>query len=269
MGAIGSAKGTWRGGFPDSPADIELHGPILCLTLSQLLCARRGSGRTRPIRSYGLHYAPVAGARESDLTGYARIRNAALEGFARNGVAATSIREVAQAAGVSAGLVQHHFGTKEALREAVNDYVVSIALDAFADLGTDAAGEEDVLEDIADRITSMVRDHYLALLYVARSAASDDESALGIFSAFVAIADKQFAALKKAGLLQPDVDMRWASLHVVIINLATVLMEPALNSHLDEPLLDPRQLERWNTASTALIRHGLFALPTANAKNKR
>jgi TetR/AcrR family transcriptional regulator, regulator of cefoperazone and chloramphenicol sensitivity len=203
----------------------------------------------------------VPAVRDSDLTGYARIRNAALEGFARNGVAATSIRDVAQAAGVSAGLVQHHFGTKAVLREAVDEYVVSIALEAFADLGADAAGEAGVLEDIADRITSMVRDHHLALLYVARSAAAGEESALGIFSAFVTIADEQFAALKKAGVLQPDVDMRWASLHVVIINLATVLMEPALNRHLDAPFLDPQQLERWNAASTALIRHGLFASP--------
>jgi AcrR family transcriptional regulator len=43
----------------------------------------------------------------SDLSTYARIRNAALEGFATRGVAATSIRDVATAAGVSPGLVQH------------------------------------------------------------------------------------------------------------------------------------------------------------------
>jgi hypothetical protein len=40
----------------------------------------------------------------SDLTGLARIRNAALEGFARDGAAGTSLRDVAKAAGVSPGL---------------------------------------------------------------------------------------------------------------------------------------------------------------------
>ena len=80
---------------------------------------------------------PQVPARPADLNTYARIRNAALEGFAANGVASTSIRDVAAAAGVSPGLVQHHFGTKAGLRDAVNDFVVAGALDTFRDLVRD------------------------------------------------------------------------------------------------------------------------------------
>jgi len=53
-------------------------------------------------------FEPTVRVPVSDLNAAARIRNAALEGFAANGVAATSIRDVAAAAGVSPGLVQHH-----------------------------------------------------------------------------------------------------------------------------------------------------------------
>ena len=74
--------------------------------------------------------------RTSDLTAYARIRDASLELFADRGVPATSIRDIAAAAGVSGGLVQHHFGTKAGLRDAINDHVVAIAADAFSDLPT-------------------------------------------------------------------------------------------------------------------------------------
>lgn len=42
-----------------------------------------------------------------------RIRDAALKCFAAHGTAATSLRFIADTAGVSIGLVQHHFGTKE------------------------------------------------------------------------------------------------------------------------------------------------------------
>ena len=63
-----------------------------------------------------------------DLTAYARIRNAALELYADKGPARTSIREVARAAGVSPGLVQHHFGTKQNLLRAVNEFVIADAL---------------------------------------------------------------------------------------------------------------------------------------------
>jgi AcrR family transcriptional regulator len=70
----------------------------------------------------------------SDLPGLARIRNAALAEFARNGVASTSLRDVAKTAGVSPGLVQHHFATKAALVEAVGAHVVGLATEAFGDL---------------------------------------------------------------------------------------------------------------------------------------
>ncbi|MER7130346.1 TetR/AcrR family transcriptional regulator [Streptosporangium saharense] len=61
---------------------------------------------------------------EEDLTTRARIRDAALGLFAEHGVKATTIRGIAAVSGVSPGLVQHHFGTKEELRQACDDYVL-------------------------------------------------------------------------------------------------------------------------------------------------
>ena len=59
------------------------------------------------------------GAAGQDLTAKARIRNAALDLYAANGEDGTSLRTVATAAGVTVGLVVHHYGTKDGLREAV------------------------------------------------------------------------------------------------------------------------------------------------------
>src|SRR5258706_10263986 len=61
---------------------------------------------------------------DSDLTTKARIREAAMERFAADGVAATSLRAVARAAGVSPGLVVHHYGSKAGLIRAVDEAVV-------------------------------------------------------------------------------------------------------------------------------------------------
>lgn len=58
-----------------------------------------------------------------DLTGRARIRDAALAAFAADGDAA-SIRAIARRAGCSPALVQHHYGTKDGLRAACDDHVV-------------------------------------------------------------------------------------------------------------------------------------------------
>jgi AcrR family transcriptional regulator len=199
------------------------------------------------------------GAAVSDLTGLARIRNAALESFARDGVAATSIRDVAKEAGVSPGLVQHYFSTKAALVEAVNEHVVRIATDAFADL-SESGSPIEAQQELGDRVTAFVREHPTALRYVARSAADGEEAALEIFDAFVAIAQSQWQRLADHDLLRPDADLTWTALHAVVLVLGSVLLKDAVDRHLPQPFFTPAQLERWNAASNALFREGTYRL---------
>lgn len=61
-----------------------------------------------------------------DRTTIARIRDAAITEFAANGVDGTSIRTIAATAGVSPALVIHHFGSKDDLRVACDEYVAGI-----------------------------------------------------------------------------------------------------------------------------------------------
>lgn len=63
--------------------------------------------------------------RASDITARARIRDTAIEQIARRGYGA-SLRVIAEAAGVSLGLINHHFGSKEGLRAACDDHVLEI-----------------------------------------------------------------------------------------------------------------------------------------------
>ncbi|MDT5064657.1 MAG: hypothetical protein QOK02_812 [Mycobacterium sp.] len=57
-----------------------------------------------------------------DLTATARIRDAAIEQFGEHGFD-VGLRTIAKAAGVSAALVIHHFGSKDGLRSACDDFV--------------------------------------------------------------------------------------------------------------------------------------------------
>ena len=70
----------------------------------------------RPLRS-------VAEVAFSDLTARARIREAALRHFAEEGYERATIRGIARTAGVSPGLLRHHFGSKEDLRRGCDEYV--------------------------------------------------------------------------------------------------------------------------------------------------
>lgn len=195
---------------------------------------------------------------DSDLTASARIRNAALERFARDGVAGTTIRDVAKVAGVSPGLVQHHFKTKADLEQAVNEYVLQIAVEASEGLeeATAEATTEELFLAMGQRITALVRDHRSALLYVIRSAANGEKAGLNIFDAFLALVNRHVERLAEEGTLRDDVDRLWLGLQVVILDLGTVLLEPAIERHLPEPLLEPEQLDRWRKACTELLRQG-------------
>jgi TetR/AcrR family transcriptional regulator, regulator of cefoperazone and chloramphenicol sensitivity len=64
-----------------------------------------------------------------DLTATARIRDAAIEQFGQHGFG-TGLRAIAEAAGVSAALVIHHFGSKDGLRKACDKYVLELIRDS-------------------------------------------------------------------------------------------------------------------------------------------
>lgn len=58
-----------------------------------------------------------------DLTARARIRDAALRHFGEQGFERATIRGIAEIAGVSSGLLRHHYGSKEELRDACDAYL--------------------------------------------------------------------------------------------------------------------------------------------------
>lgn len=72
------------------------------------------------------HLVSILFMRSADLTARARIRNAALDLFGREGVNRVSVRAIAAHAGVSPALVLHHFESKEGLRKACDAYLVEI-----------------------------------------------------------------------------------------------------------------------------------------------
>src|ERR1700688_4862612 len=56
------------------------------------------------------------------MTATARIRDAAIEQWGQHGFN-VGLRAIAETAGVSAALVIHHFGSKEGLRKACDDFI--------------------------------------------------------------------------------------------------------------------------------------------------
>lgn len=76
----------------------------------------------------------------------ARILDAAIEQFAKLGFKGATVRGIAAAAGVSPGLVQHHFSTKEKLREECDRYTLaafrSVRIDVSSGLGEPGGSDQ-------------------------------------------------------------------------------------------------------------------------------
>ncbi|MFD2024925.1 TetR/AcrR family transcriptional regulator [Promicromonospora aerolata] len=110
---------------------------------------------------------------DGDLNARARIRDAALEQFARHGVSGATMRGIAQAAGVSVGLVQHHFGTKDGLRLACDELIVEVFRRRVLHLATkDRLADADALGELFDESPLLLR--YLARAALDGSTAADD-----------------------------------------------------------------------------------------------
>ena len=185
-----------------------------------------------------------------DLTAYARIRNAALELFSEKGPARSSIREIARRAAVSPGLVQHHFGTKENLARAVNEFVISDALTVLADLPDDTEQRSEVF---GARMHAIARARPYGIRYMARLVAERDPTGLQMFDALVKQGVASLEGMRERGQLPDGLDLEWASIHVVNFNLAAFLFEPAVTNTLGEPLITEEGIDRFIAAASQLL----------------
>ena len=79
---------------------------------------------------------------------------------------------------------------------------------------------------------------------------------MAIFDTVTELCRAQLAEFQRRGLLRDGLDLEWAALHTVLINLGTVLLEPGISRQLGRPFLAARQVQRWKEATTALFVSG-------------
>ncbi|WP_275980042.1 TetR/AcrR family transcriptional regulator [Couchioplanes caeruleus] len=129
-----------------------------------------------------------------DLTARARIRDAAIELFAERGIGGATIRDIAQAAGVSSGLLRHHFGSKEGLRDACDEYAMAEIARIRAPYIEGGAGNERLIYD-AIRAAPLRLQSYLI-----RSTLDGSPSGANLFQRMVGEAEQWYekATVKSA-----------------------------------------------------------------------
>jgi AcrR family transcriptional regulator len=184
-----------------------------------------------------------------------RIRDAALNCFATYGASATSLRTVAAAAGVSVGLVQHHFATKAGLVKAVDDHALGVVIAAIAGPIPEPA---DSLDEMGDRVTRMIAEHPVVVDYVGRALLDGSPLGTTIFDTLMALGIARWKQREERGETRPDVDLTWAAINSLVLALGTMILRTHVERHLPGPMTAPNQLERWQASVNTLLRKGLF-----------
>lgn len=184
-----------------------------------------------------------------------RIRDAAVRTLAEKGVAATSLRAVAEEAGVSIGLVQHYFHNKAGLVAAVDDHVLQVFGEIIeAAPKPDAAGGYPL--GMGGRFARLLYEHPDLANYIAHALIEGDKIGSVIFDGLLKISAAQGGKFAEAGLIRPDLDPVWGALNPLILRVGAMILRPHIERHLPESFVTRTQLQRWDAATSSLIREG-------------
>lgn len=190
-----------------------------------------------------------------DATTRSRIRDAAIALFGRAGYAATSIRTIADEAGVSAALVIHHFGTKEALRRECDEFVVAQVMGRKSELdGDNRAISATMQQWLSDTATYRTELDYLARMILEGSELGDE-----LFDALVAGTETMLADGVAAGTMRASDDPHMRAVIVTTQSLVTLVLERQLGRAIGEDGLSPAAIRRMTLPTLDLYTHGLYA----------
>jgi AcrR family transcriptional regulator len=194
----------------------------------------------------------------ADLTARARIRDAAISHFGDEGYERATIRAIAATAGVSPGLLRHHYGSKEELRRACDEHVADTLRQINAQYLDDMSGAA------ADRRQLKPFERY-----VVRALAENSPSAAAIFDEMVTMTEQW---LKRADETRPDpptVDRRTRAALVSAMKAGIPLLHEQLSRALGADIFGPEGGRLVALALLDIYSHPLISAADAAAAGER
>jgi TetR/AcrR family transcriptional regulator, regulator of cefoperazone and chloramphenicol sensitivity len=191
-----------------------------------------------------------------DLRAAAVIRDAAMRLFAERGAAAVTVREIAAAAGVSPGLVMHHYGSKDGLKDAVDDRAVAFfeeIIGELARLGADGGGAS-----LAELFAARVDREPVMVDYVRRLLADGGEAADALFAKLLDETEAGMRSLAAAGVVRPARDERIRTAFLLANDLAVVLLRRQITRATGTDPLTREGLGPWTAAVMDVYTSGIF-----------
>ncbi|WP_432937261.1 TetR family transcriptional regulator [Kribbella sp. CA-253562] len=184
-----------------------------------------------------------------------RIRDAAVLRFGQNGFSA-SLRTIAADAGVTAGLVVHHFGSKDGLRQACDDHVLGVIRSEKLRAAT-ASSAAGLLAQLAE-----VEQYGPFALYAVRSLQAGGQLAKAFIEQMVRDAEQYLAAGVEAGTIRPSRNPAGRAKYLTYQNVGSLMLWISLRSEtvsLDDLRLTLREIsDQVTLPALEVFTEGLF-----------
>jgi AcrR family transcriptional regulator len=187
-----------------------------------------------------------------DRTAAARIRDAAIVRFGDVGFQRATVRDIAVAAGVSPGLILHHYGSKAGLRSACDDYVIA----EFARSRNEAvdSGTTDPFAAMADmqREVPMTR-------YFLQSLREGSPAAARLFDGLVEQSAQLMERSAREGVLRPSDNLRDQASVLVAWLFGGMLLQEHVARAFGAKTFDQEAIPRYAATVLEILTHGVFA----------
>ncbi|WP_397419749.1 TetR/AcrR family transcriptional regulator [Phenylobacterium sp.] len=178
--------------------------------------------------------------------------------FAERGFDSVTVRDIAAASGVSVGLINHHFGSKDGLREAVDVYFIG----QFEDAITGVAPQQiKTAEDHATIIDQWIERHEAdwptIVAYFRRALLEESEWGYTLFQRFYGFVQNSVTRMDVDGQIAPDVDRLWLPFLWMYMEIGTMVFDPYIKRALGKSGYDRELWRRRHRAYMSLIRRGV------------
>jgi AcrR family transcriptional regulator len=197
--------------------------------------------------------------------GQERLIHVSMRLFSEKGFDGVTVRDIAAAADVSVGLINHHFGSKEGLREAVDRYFLRQFEEVLLQQpranvmnpGSTAEGRDEIADWVEDWIERHIDDWNLSKAYMRRALLEGSDWGAKLFERFYQVVRTGIDRMDADGQIRGDVDRLWLPLLVMYMELGTLLLEPYVDRVLGRSGFDRTLWRRRHRAYIDLIHRGV------------
>ncbi len=194
-------------------------------------------------------------------SGKDRILICAMRLFAENGFDGVTTRDIAAEADVSVGLINHHYGSKDGLRQAVDAYF----LEQFEKFYVDQAENEsrsssEYLTSVDEWVAGIADEWPVFSGYFRRALLEETEWGARLFKRYFDMVRASIDKLDARGLIRDDVDRLWLPFLFIFLETGTLLMDPYIKNVLGRSGFEEDLWQRRYRAYTSLIQRGILPL---------